>query len=169
MGPHEGLAAGGTGVGADAGMDAHVSRQATRVQESLAAGGAGVGAVAIMGAHVSRQVAGRREGLAAGGAGVGAVARMGAHVSRQVAGRREGLAANSARQVQLARRLDPPSLTHPGSAPTPSFSRRLFPPPRASDRSQIKRHGVRPLRVPQLLTPLSALSTKAETPCSFRN
>jgi len=92
----EGLAAGGAGVGAVAGMGAHVYRQAAGLREGLAAGGTGVDAVASMGAHVSRQVAGLREGLAAGGAGVGAVARMGAHVTRQVAGLREGLAAGGA-------------------------------------------------------------------------
>ena len=51
-----------------------VPRQVAGLREGLAAGGAGVGAVAGMGAHVPRQVAGLREGLAAGGAGVGAVA-----------------------------------------------------------------------------------------------
>ena len=40
----------------------------------MAAGGAGVGAVAGMGAHVSRQVHGACNGHAAGGADVGAVA-----------------------------------------------------------------------------------------------
>ena len=48
--------------------------QAAGRREGLAAGRAGVGAVAGMGAHVDRQAVGPREGLAAGGAGVGAVA-----------------------------------------------------------------------------------------------
>ena len=101
-----------------------------------------------MGTNVHRQAAGLREGPAAGGAGVGTDARMGAHVSRQVAGRREGLAADGARQVQLDLRPTPPPLAQPGSAPTPSIRRERFPPPLASDRCQIRRRVLRPLRVP---------------------
>ena len=56
--------------------------QVAGLREGPAAGGAGVGAIAGMGAHVCRQVAGRRAGLTAGGAGVGTVAGMGAHVRR---------------------------------------------------------------------------------------
>ena len=76
-GLREGPAASGAGVGAIAGMGAHVCREAARRREGLAASDTDVGAIARMGAHVPRQVAGLRAGLAAGGACVGAVAGMG--------------------------------------------------------------------------------------------
>ena len=78
-----------------------------------------------MGAHVYGQVAGRRAGLAAGGAGAGAVASMGAHVCRQAAGLREGLAAGGA--IEVGR------ISRPSRSPSPSFGRRFFPSPLASD------------------------------------
>jgi len=59
--PREGLAAGGAGVRAVAGMGPHVIRQRARMGESLAAGGACEGQVTGMGLHALCQVAGGRE------------------------------------------------------------------------------------------------------------
>ena len=96
VGPRKVLAAGGAGVGAVSGMDAHMLGQLAGLREAQAADGAGVGTLAGMDANVVLQVAGEFEGLAAGGAVVGAVAVMGAHVLRQVVGERAGLAAGGA-------------------------------------------------------------------------
>jgi len=117
-----------------------VYRQAAGLREGSAAGGAGVGAVAGMGAHVLRQVAGRRECVAAGGAGVGAVAGMGAHVYRQVAGLRAGLAADGALKEELTPRPTPPPLARGSRAHTRFLISRLLPSPLAPEHRQIRRH-----------------------------
>ena len=110
-------------------LRSEVSRQVMGPLEGHAAGGAGVGAGAGMAAHVVSQAAGLREGLAAGRAGVWAVASMDAHVISQALGRQEGLAADGARQVEIATRLAPPPLARRSRAPSRSVSRRLFLPP----------------------------------------
>ena len=119
-------------------MGALVSRQVTRVREGLATGGAGVGAVAGVGEHVSRQAIGAREGLAAGGASVGAVAGMAAHMSRQLAGRRAGLCAEDALVDELTPHPAPPPLARPSRVSTRSLTRGPFHPPLAPDHRHVK-------------------------------
>jgi hypothetical protein len=81
------------------------------VRESLATKGAGVGAVAGMGAHVTCQVAGLRKGVSESGAGVGTVARMDSYMNRQAAWRTASLSADCALQnVNRVLRLARPPL-----------------------------------------------------------